>query len=160
MPRTCTVCSHDQRRAIERAFIAGKAYRNISQRYGVTPWAIIRHVTHVARRLWRGQRLAEHAKGQDLADITAEALVEARGLLASAKRGKDHKAWAAAVTAMQRHVELLGKLEGRIRDTQMVMVLDSPAFRVVADRLFVALEAEPRARNLVARELMRLEAGK
>jgi hypothetical protein len=106
--------------------------------------------------MWRGQRMAEYAKAQDLADIAAEALVDARGLLASAKRGKDHKAWAAAVQAIQRHVELLGKLEGRLKETQVVVVLDSPAWQRIEDRIFEALEPMPKARELVAKELMAL----
>lgn len=158
MPRKCTICEHPQRKRIERAFIAGYAYRRIAARHDVSATAVRRHVTHTARRLWRAQRMAEVAKAQDVADIAAEALVEARGLLASAKRGSDRKAWAAAVQAIQRHVELLGKLEGRLKDTQVVVVLDSPAWQRIEDRIFEALEPMPKARELVARELMALSA--
>lgn len=137
--------------------------------------AIIRHITHTARMLLSAARDRDAVKVRDLADIAAEALTEAKALLDDAKKGddlscpecnvvvgrlKDRKAWAAAVTAMQRHVEVLGRLEGRIKDTQVIVVLDTPEWRSVEDRIFAALESMPKARDLVARELMQLEAGR
>lgn len=44
MPRTCTICSHDQRLAIESALAAGKSYRNIAQQFRLHESSITRHV--------------------------------------------------------------------------------------------------------------------
>lgn len=44
MPRTCTICSHDDRLAIESLLAAGKPYRGIARQHGVSDDAITRHV--------------------------------------------------------------------------------------------------------------------
>ncbi len=160
MPRRCTVCVHPKRKEIDRAFIAGRTYRTITDRFGVTRQATIRHVTHVARDLWRDKRGIDRAAVESIAKTAAKALAAAQRLLRSAETAKEHKGWAAAITAMQRHVELMAKIEGRINDTQVVFILDSPAWRTVEDRIFAALEAHPKAKNDVARELMRLSDGR
>ncbi len=52
MGRTCTICAHPERRAIEEAVAAYTPYRHISERYDISPSAISRHVrTHVAEEL-------------------------------------------------------------------------------------------------------------
>ncbi len=43
MPRKCSVCFHDQRAAIDRALVRGQAYRNVSERFGISLGALNRH---------------------------------------------------------------------------------------------------------------------
>lgn len=47
MPRTCTICSHPKRKAIEKALVLGTALRNIAKQYGVGHVSIQRHLEHV-----------------------------------------------------------------------------------------------------------------
>jgi hypothetical protein len=44
MPRTCTICNHDQKRAIDQAITKSTPYRNIAERYGLSLPTINRHV--------------------------------------------------------------------------------------------------------------------
>ena len=36
MPRTCTICGHDKRRAIEKGILSGEALRAIAGRWSVS----------------------------------------------------------------------------------------------------------------------------
>lgn len=156
MSMTCTVCQHPRRKEIEREFIRGRATRAIALRYEVSRGSVQQHVTHVARDLLRARTQAGKAAAEDLLQVAGEALVAARGLFDLAVKTGNGKSWASAVTAMQRHVELMAKIEGRITETQVIVVLESPAWQQVEDRIFAALESMPRARDLVAQELLRL----
>lgn len=44
MPRTCTICSHDQKLAIETQIASGKSYRLIASQYKTSDASIRRHV--------------------------------------------------------------------------------------------------------------------
>jgi len=50
MPRSCTVCSHSERSAIDEALFRNTAsFRNVAKRYGVTTSALFRHKQHSVR---------------------------------------------------------------------------------------------------------------
>jgi hypothetical protein len=66
MPRTCTVCRHNQREAIEQALLAGEPLRNIAKRYGTSATALHRHRhDHLPAALTRAnERATEKAEDQ------------------------------------------------------------------------------------------------
>jgi hypothetical protein len=43
MPRSCSICTHPQRQAIDQALMAGVVFRNIAQRFGTSTTAVHRH---------------------------------------------------------------------------------------------------------------------
>ena len=43
MPRSCSICTHPQRQAIDQALMAGSALRNIAPRFGTSVTALHRH---------------------------------------------------------------------------------------------------------------------
>jgi len=45
MPRTCTICSHSERSAIDTALVTGTPYRNIGEQFKVSLGALTRHKT-------------------------------------------------------------------------------------------------------------------
>jgi hypothetical protein len=49
MPKPCTVCSHEKLEEIDRALMAGVAYRTLAAQYGLSASAICRHTKHLAR---------------------------------------------------------------------------------------------------------------
>jgi hypothetical protein len=64
MPRTCTVCGPPERHAIEKALVAGGAYRDIAGRYGLTKSAVERQkAEHLPVALVRGEAAREEAHG-------------------------------------------------------------------------------------------------
>ena len=71
MPRTCSICTHPERHAIDKALVAGEAFRNIAQRFGTSTGALHRHkAEHLPRLLARARRDE---------DRHAEALVAQQG---------------------------------------------------------------------------------
>lgn len=49
MPKPCTVCRHEAREQIDRALLAGVAYRTLAAQYGLSSSALCRHTRHLAR---------------------------------------------------------------------------------------------------------------
>jgi uncharacterized protein YerC len=43
MPRTCTICIHPARAAIDKALVDGQPYRYIAQHFGTSVAALQRH---------------------------------------------------------------------------------------------------------------------
>ena len=43
MARTCTICTHPERAAIDKALVAGQPYRSIAQHFAASADAVLRH---------------------------------------------------------------------------------------------------------------------
>jgi len=70
MTRVCTVCSHPERRAIDKALVAAtNPYRTIADEYGLSHQALIRHkADHVLADILTAWQAERAQNGQDLAD--------------------------------------------------------------------------------------------
>lgn len=69
MTRTCTVCGHPERQAIDKALVAQEPYRTIADRYGLSHQALIRHkADHVLADILTAWQAERARNGQDLAD--------------------------------------------------------------------------------------------
>lgn len=68
MPRTCTVCAHRERKAIDQALVAASCpYRTIADRYGLSHQALIRHkADHVLADLLAAWEAERAQNGQEL----------------------------------------------------------------------------------------------
>jgi hypothetical protein len=77
MPRSCTICTHPQRTAIETALMAGDAFRIIANRFGTSPAALFRHKGHLAKRLPTTQP-SSHTTTRDDAPQTLPMVYEPR----------------------------------------------------------------------------------
>ena len=53
MPRTCTICRHADRRAIDEALGTPEPYRAIARRFSTSPSAIFRHW----KKHWQSQHI-------------------------------------------------------------------------------------------------------
>ncbi len=125
MPRSCTVCQHAQRRAIDRALAAGEPFRAIARRYATSKDALRRHAEgHLPAAILKAQGAAEVAHGDELFDQVrgqqqrAETLYrEAAAILKQARRRKEGglalEAIRTAATTLRearRQIELLAHL--------------------------------------------------
>ena len=70
MPRTCTVCAHPERKAIDKALVSGEPVAALASRYvSVHKMALYRHKDeHVPARLAKAQAAAEVADADSLLD--------------------------------------------------------------------------------------------
>lgn len=130
MPRTCTICSHSDRSAIEERMLSGESFRNIAERFATSPTALFRHKSqhlaramvkaHEAGEVLRAESLVEHV--QQLRGRTEALFREAEAILAEAKRAKDLKTALAAIRELsgitreaRGNAALLGQLTGEFR---------------------------------------------
>jgi len=64
MPRTCTVCTHPERGAIDADLVAGESAPKIAAKYRISEDSVTRHrANHLPTTLARAQGAAEVARG-------------------------------------------------------------------------------------------------
>lgn len=69
MPRTCSICQHVQREAIDAALVAGEPFRAIARQYATSKDALRRHAQdHLPAALLQAKGAAEVAHGAALAE--------------------------------------------------------------------------------------------
>jgi hypothetical protein len=67
MPRSCTICTHRERPAIDEALVAGEPFRNIAERFGTSLAALVRHKTdHLPPHLAKAKEAKEVAQADSL----------------------------------------------------------------------------------------------
>ncbi len=157
MPRTCTICNHPERAAIESALVLGTSYRDIALQFGIGHMAVQRHASeHVQEAVKQSQEATEEARGLDVVkqlkninDIT----------LAILKESRDAKKNGMALFAIDRvikQIELQAKLLGDI-DTPQINIMVTPEWIRIRTTLVQALAPFPDAKISVAAALVRME---
>lgn len=131
VPRTCSVCNHRSRQAIEEGLLAGEAFRNIAKRFGMSPTALFRHKSeHLLQSLQASQAAGEVLRADALVDhvrqlrARTEALyADAESILTQARRAKDLKTCLDAIRSAagliretRGNAELLGRLTGELQN--------------------------------------------
>lgn len=160
MPRTCTICGHPERDAIDAALVAGQPFRRVAAQYAVTEQAIRRHrKAHLPAALAKAQEAEEAARADDLLAQLRALTAEAHRIKDRAERTGDYRTALAGVRELVRIVELLAKLRGELNERAQINVLVAPEWLAVRAALMAALAAYPEARAAVAEQLLALEAG-
>ena len=163
MPRICSICTHPDRVAIDRALIAGEPIPAIAARYStvrctIGRMALQRHKeAHLPATLNKAHAADEVARADDL-------LAEARrlkditmGLLGRAVQANDLRTALAAVREARGNLELIGRLLGELDAGPAVNVLVAPEWVAVRSTVLAALGPYPESRAAVAAHLMALE---
>ena len=158
MPRTCTICQHEARTAIEQAVVTGDSYRHIASQFGVSYKAVERHKSHI---------LAPVTEARE-AEVTSQALNvvaqliaindAAQEILAEARQTKDADIALKAIDRIQRQIELQAKLLGDLDERPQVNILISPEWLAVRAALLAALLPYPDARAAVVEAVARVGA--
>ncbi len=160
MPRTCTICNHPKRAAIEAALVAGTSNRDITRQFGVEKDAVWRHrQTHLPATLLKAHKAREIARADTLLDRieTLYAKVEQVLQRAEAERtARGDMRILAAVREGRETAELLAKLAGQLREGATVNVLVAPGWVTVRTAVVEALVPFPKAQAAVATALGKL----
>ena len=160
MPRRCTVCTHDQREAIDQALTSQAPYRDIARRYGVSKDALWRHHDdHLPAVLRRAQEHQEDRHALDIVQQLRAINAASLEVLAAARRTGDREYVLKAVDRVQKQIELQAKLLGEISDQPQVNIIVTPEWYALRSVLLAALTPYPEARVAVAERLLALEAG-
>ena len=153
MPRTCTICGHKKRSAIEKAILSGEGLRTIAGRWSVSRQALARHRDdHLSAAVVKANGAAEVTRGDDLLAKLESIEVEARGILKASKRAKDWRAAIAAVRELTRLLDLLARLRGELQNAPTTINV-----QVLAPVILSALEGFPEARLAVAEKLTEID---
>jgi transposase-like protein len=111
--RVCTICSHEQRFAIEELLATRQStYRGIARKYGVSEDAVSRHVKagHVSQLLALAADAERAARADSLLD-RIEALHSRTLAILEAVEGTDeHGTALAAIREARRNLELIGEV--------------------------------------------------
>jgi hypothetical protein len=161
MPRTCTICRHPERGAIERALLAGEPYRAVARQFGVSKDALERHraAGHVADHLAQAHQAAQVAQADDLLAEVGALRAKAYSILLQAETAGDLRTALQGIRTALECLTLLAKLLGELDERQRVQVniLALPEWRRTRTAIVRALAPYPEARLAVAQALRELE---
>lgn len=159
MPKTCLICSHPQREAIEQALMEGKSYSGIVAFCSDSPFSkfsLSRHkLRHLPSALAKAQEAAEIARGDDLLAQLRDLQARTSGILNQAT--DDHRLALSAIREARSNIELLGKLLGEIRESPTVNILISPDWSRIRGVLYQALSLYPAVRVPLAKALKEID---
>jgi hypothetical protein len=161
MPQRCTVCSHPERRAIDKVLALGQmAKRTIAQRYGLGYYAVLRHEDeHLPARLAKAQEGMDVRAALDVVQQLKAINAASLEVLAQARAQGKGGLVLFAVDRIQKQIELQAKLLGELDERPTINVLLAPEWLLVRSTLLEALSPFPDARVAVASRLQALEAG-
>lgn len=160
MPRTCTVCQHPERTAIDRALVGGKACREIAALYRVSPDAVERHAAkHLPQTLIEARKAADDEHALDVVKQLRAINGASLRILHEAQQGQDPQTALKAIDRIQRQIELQAKLLGQLDERPQVNILMAPEWLQVRAVLLTALAPHHEARRAVTAALVAIEAG-
>lgn len=158
MPRTCTICTHPDRQAIDQAMVEGQSFRTIAHQWGVSIDALKRHKRdHLPQTLVQAHQAAQVANGDDLLSRIETLQQKTLAILSKAESNGDHTLALKAIAEARRNLELLAELTHELNRSPQVNVLLSPDWVRLRSLILAALLPYPEARQRVAAAL--LEAG-
>jgi hypothetical protein len=158
MPRTCTVCSHDEQHLIDVALVAREPYRHIASRFGISTGALQRHSKeHIPRLLVQAKQAVESSDADDLIRQVKGLQGKTIQLLKAAEESGEIRTALAGIREARGNVELLAKLRQIIDERPQINLLINPEFLEVQAQILLTLEGYPEAREAVVLALK--EAG-
>jgi transposase-like protein len=158
--RVCTICSHEQRFAIEELLATRQStYRGIARKYGVSEDAVSRHVKagHVSQLLALAADAERAAQADTLLD-RIEALHNRTMTILEAVEGTDeHGTALAAIREARRNLELIGEVTRELdragtinleltvewQEVKAVLVNTLASYPEAQQAVFSALEEAP-----------------
>ena len=160
MPRSCTVCEHPDREAVDEALVGGASNRSLASLYDVSEAAVRRHkANHLPAKLVMAQAAEEVAQADDLLDQMQDLQARTLAILEAAESTNQHRTALSAIREARSNLELLAKLLGELDERPVTNVLVSAEWVSVRTAMMEALGPYPQARVAVVGRLSELEAG-
>jgi hypothetical protein len=158
MPRTCTVCRHADRKAVDQALVAGETFRYVSQRYGLSLAALVRHRDdHLPVHLRRAAEAQGLADALDLVNQIRAMNGASIQVLEQARAAGDGELALKAIDRVVRQLELVAKAGGQIDERPQVNLYVLPEFVAVQTAIVEALGPYPEAQQAVVARLLVLD---
>ena len=157
MPRSCTICTHPEREAIDEALVGGIAFPALVAKYRVSKDALSRHkANHLPATLVKAQEAQAVARADDLLDEVRSLQARTLTILDRAERVGDLRTALRAIKEARGNLELLAKLMGQIDKRPQVHLHLSQEWLELRATIVEALEGHQEAKEAV---LNVLEAG-
>ena len=154
MPRTCTVCSHPAREAIDEALVEGVAFPALVAKYGVSKDALSRHkAKHLPAKLVMARAAEEVAQADSLLDQVRDLQARAHRILDKAEGAGDLRTALGAIREVRGNLELLARLLGELNEQPVVNLNLSPEWLELRAVIVTALEPQPEAKEGVLRAI-------
>ncbi len=154
MARTCTICEHPEREAIDRALVGETSNLSLSSLFGVSESAARRHKgNHLPAKLAKAHEAEEVALADDLLRQVRALQSKTLSILLRAEGAGDLRTALSAVREARGNVELLAKLSGELDERPVVNVLVSAEWLELRAVIVGALEPYRDARESVLRAI-------
>ena len=154
MPRSCNVCTHPEREAIDKALVGDAALPELAALYRVSDDSLGRHrANHLPAKLVMAEAAAEVARADDLLDQVRGLQRRALDILDKAEETGELRTALSAIREARGNLELLAKLLGELDERPQVNVLLSPEWVELRAVIVTALEPYSEARRAVLRAL-------
>ncbi len=158
MPRSCTICQHADKPAINAALIANEPYRLIAERFGTSAAALTRHkAEHLPASLAKAEAAKETAQADDLLAQVKALRGKSISILQKAEAAGDLRTALLGIREARACIELLAEMEGEINRNPQINILVAPEWLAVRTVLLKALQSHPEARQAVAAALTQVE---
>jgi hypothetical protein len=160
MANECSICTHQDREAIDEGLASGVPYSKLVAAHGITKSALSRHrQRHLSPALARLQAQARPLEEQyrssfsRIEDLYTRAsrildLAEGRGAASTSL---------AAIRELRQIVELLARVTGELDERPVVNLIASPDWLALRGALLEELGAYPEVRARVVRRLLEVE---
>jgi len=160
VPRVCTICSHDERHAIEVDICEGKPNTRIATSYGVKEQAIRYHkkAGHLSERLALAVDAERAAKADTLLDRIEALQRRTEEALTKAEEGENLFATFRGIAEMRRNLELIGEITKELNRQPQLNLHLNPEYIEKRTLLIQALEPYPEAKDAAVRALLESEA--
>ena len=160
MPRTCTICTHDQRDDINAALVRNTPLRDIANRYGTSKSSLERHkAEHMPVAMAKAQDAKEIVQATTLLDEIRALRSKAVSILLTAEKAGDLRTALLAIREARSCIELLAEMEGELNRRPEVHLHLSPVWLEVRAVIITALRPYPEAAVAVASALEAHDAG-
>ena len=159
MPRSCTICRHNERKRIDGALVESIPLRTIADRYHVSKSALIRHrAEHLPTTITKAKEVSQVLDADELLAQAKALYAKAIALLRQAEAAGELRTALAGVREARGVLELLLEVEGRISRAPQFNVTISPEWIDLRGVIVSALAAHPDARQAVVAALAEVGA--
>jgi hypothetical protein len=160
VPRSCTICTHPEREAIDEALVGGIAFPALVAEYRVSKDSLSRHkANHLPAKLVMAQAAEEVAQADTLLGQVRDLQGRALTILGRAEEAGDLRTALGAIREARGNLELLAKLLGELDERPVVNLNLSPEWLELRAVIVGALEPHPQALRAVVGALEGAENG-
>ena len=153
MPRTCTICTHEQRREIDAALLNETPYRHIAVRFDTSTGALQRHREHLPSQLVKAQQQEDVSQAIDVIKQLKAINGATLAILKEARDEGNGELALKAVDRIQRQLELQAKLLGELQQEGTVNVTISPEWVAIRAVILTAISPYPEAAKAITTAL-------